>query len=364
MNVLLLSQVPAEFEGKRLEKEYFPKFQAQTFWLKGLRALGHTVMVVRYSDPIFWSPKTQAQIDLGIKKMSNRVFNRSRLWFNKHYRYNPQVILRSMQICRAIKTLKPEKTIFSGGISHLNESVLDTLQSVGSTIYLLHGEDPIESATTFERNTVRKFDWIITNDPQHAKNWTQLGAKNAIGLPYAGIDPTIHKRIKLTKQEEKQFSTDVVFVGSLFPERQLQLTKLLKLPIALKIYGYVPPTGLLPQLNKVYAGEAWGETLVKAINGAKIALNFVPPHMPIGGNMRTFEIAGSGTFQLIERCPTDWYTPDKEIVLFSNIQDLQEKIDYFLKHDSQRHKIAQNAYNKTHAHYTYKERFKHILSLV
>ena len=41
-----------------------------------------------------------------------------------------------------------------------------------------------------------------------------------------------------------------------------------------------------------------------------------------------------------------YFVPDKEIVLFESIQDLTEKIAYYLVHEDRRKEIARNGYKK------------------
>jgi spore maturation protein CgeB len=103
--------------------------------------------------------------------------------------------------------------------------------------------------------------------------------------------------------------------------------------------------------------------MVKVFNASKIVLNFLPPHMPKGGNLRTFEIPGSGAFQLASRCPSAWFKPGREIALFSSLADLRHKISYYLQHTRQRQAIAHRGYLRTHRDHTYRHRFSTLLNL-
>jgi len=363
MKILLVSQVPPDFELKRKSNEIFPEFQAQAMWLRALRGLGHQVTVFLYSDPVLIPKKVNARFHQISSSFFPRIYNKYRLTKNHHYALFPENLVKSFKLSRLIAHCRPDKIIISGGISELVSLPFKTARKLGIPIYLLHGVNPSVGATRFETDVIGYFDWVITNDPSHAREWKKLGAKNARALPYAGIDPAIHHKVKLTPSEYRQLKADVVFVGTLFADKQQTLLHLTNQQFNFKIWGKIPSdTKLEPRLQPYYKGEAWGRETVKIYNAAKIVLNLVPDHMPIGGNMRTFEIPGSGAFQLANRCPRAWYEPDKEIVLFNSTDDLKKKVKYYLANPQKRRQIARAGFKRTHRDYTYKERFRVLLS--
>jgi spore maturation protein CgeB len=83
-------------------------------------------------------------------------------------------------------------------------------------------------------------------------------------------------------------------------------------------------------------------------------------------NPRTFEIAGLGQFQLADMrqlLPLH-FDPVNEVPAFHNWHDLQEAIQYFLTHKSERKAIAENARRRVLASHTYKHRAQEMLSLI
>ena len=364
MKILLLGKVPAYFEQFRKVGESFPYFQAQSSWIRALRALGHEVKSFRYSDPILISPKTNAKITLFLSNNFPREFAKFRLFKNRFYFAFPDNYLRSAKLKSLIKSYQPDKIFISGGISELIVFPLVYSQQNGVPIYLFRGEHPQISLTKFEKDNLKLFRHTIINDPAHAPFWKQFGAKNIIALPYSAADPSLHHKLKLSPAKKKGYSADVVFIGTLLKDRQQILQELVGHNFTLKIYGYIPPkTKLILQLKPYYQGEAWGKISTTIYNAAKIAINIVDPSMPTGGNMRTFEIPGCGCLQITNRCRQDWYTPGKQIVLFKNNKELISKINYYLKHAQQRNRIATAAYTRTHKQHTYKHRFARILKL-
>lgn len=54
----------------------------------------------------------------------------------------------------------------------------------------------------------------------------------------------------------------------------------------------------------------------------------------------------------------------KHLLWFENYSEVMDIVDYYLKHDHERNKIAENAAEITHARHTYKERLKNIFDIV
>jgi hypothetical protein len=83
------------------------------------------------------------------------------------------------------------------------------------------------------------------------------------------------------------------------------------------------------------------------VNCSKINLNFSPTDSS-GVSVRIFKILSSGGFLMT----TPWtdmektFTPDKDIVIFNNEDELVEKIKYYLTNENDRIKISTNGYQK------------------
>lgn len=86
-----------------------------------------------------------------------------------------------------------------------------------------------------------------------------------------------------------------------------------------------------------------------ALNSCKIAICFFSKKL--NGNeytTRTLEIPATKTFMLSEYTDdaASLFEPDKEAVYFRDADEFIEKIDYYLVHDDERKKIAQNGYDR------------------
>ena len=70
-------------------------------------------------------------------------------------------------------------------------------------------------------------------------------------------------------------------------------------------------------------------------------------------NMRMFEATGMGTLLLTDHKTgiENVFVPDKEIVTYKTIDEAIEKVAYYLKHDTERERIAKAGQARTFADY-------------
>ena len=188
----------------------------------------------------------------------------------------------------------------------------------------------------------KDFDHIFTTQ----KNFVDIfKSENSYWLTYA-CDPQTHKKFELPK------IYDIVFVGNtnpkVYPER-LRLLKLIGGKFSLKVFSNI-----------------YGEDMAKIYSQAKIVFN-----KTAGGeiNMRVFETLACGSFLLTDRLKPEVgleeiFEDKKHLVLYDNEKDLLEKIDYYLRHESEREEIAYVGYKEVLAKHTYEHRVKEILNVV
>ena len=99
---------------------------------------------------------------------------------------------------------------------------------------------------------------------------------------------------------------------------------------------------------------------------SKINLNISLRSIINGIPLRCFEIMGAGGF-LLSNYQQDFmnhFVPDEDFVYFDSERDMLDKIEYYLKNDSERKEIAQNGFKKVEAEHTYVHRAKEMLSYI
>lgn len=111
---------------------------------------------------------------------------------------------------------------------------------------------------------------------------------------------------------------------------------------------------------KVRGGADTDVMMPKIIKCSKINLNLTNRPIKTGLPLRIFDIMGCGGF-LISNYQSEipeYFEPDRDIVLYGSVQELLEKIDYYLKHEDERLQIAQNGYEKVKENFTYDRRLE------
>lgn len=187
---------------------------------------------------------------------------------------------------------------------------------------------------------------------------------NAFYLPEC-CEPKWHKRVPLSTSERETYGCDVTIAGNLYYYRAAIFEKLME-RYDVKIWGPPMPRWLDSPLKRVYQNRAVTELeKAKAFNGARIVVNTFQGEVA-GVNLRTFEAAGCGAFQISEyrKEIEELFTVGEEIVTFDCIDDLVEKVDYYLAHPEERQMIADKAYERAHGEHNYKKRLTQMLELL
>ena len=104
----------------------------------------------------------------------------------------------------------------------------------------------------------------------------------------------------------------------------------------------------------------------KVFYGSKINLNFTIPNIKSGIPLRVWDVLGAGGFLITNYQPEleMYFEPDKDLVVFESRQELDEKVSYYLEHEEQRCKIAENGYKKVKLNHNYQNRISKMLQLL
>ena len=106
-----------------------------------------------------------------------------------------------------------------------------------------------------------------------------------------------------------------------------------------------------------------GDDMVNAINSYKIHLNC---NISNDINYRTFETTGCGTFLLTNYTPglEKLFDIGKEIVVYNDLNDLDNKVKYYLENEEEREKISKSGYERSKKEHTYYERAKKLVDII
>lgn len=106
-----------------------------------------------------------------------------------------------------------------------------------------------------------------------------------------------------------------------------------------------------------------GDDMVQAINSYKIHFN---RNLADDLNYRTFETLGCKTFLLTNETENlrNLFNVSEHLDVYTTIQDLQEKVQYYLTHDEIRNKISESGYNYVRKNHTFVNRAREILKII
>ena len=111
--------------------------------------------------------------------------------------------------------------------------------------------------------------------------------------------------------------------------------------------------------------DYWSE-LPKVFRESKINLNFTIPNIKSGIPLRVWDVLGSKGFLLTNyqaEIPL-YFKEGEDLVCFDGVEDLKEKVAYYLEHEEERRQIAENGYQKVKKYHSYVNRIQEMLAIV
>ena len=138
------------------------------------------------------------------------------------------------------------------------------------------------------------------------------------------------------------------------------------LPMGIETFG--DPEGwkdLLGAAVKTHANIDYRHTLASVYQSIAININITSCQMPTAVNQRVFDVPITGSFVISDR-QKDLLTlfRPQEIVTYETLEDLQEKVGFYLHHETERRKITGLAQKRILGEHTYAHRIKKIISLL
>lgn len=362
---LLKDQALAQDNGEK--SPLFPSSTSIRFWEKALLKSGYDVDVFWRNIPGFGRREISAiKSEVYTERITPERIAKA-IMHRLPYSLNPDLRKRNALLIEHAHRFKPDILWMIGDNRAIHADTLQELKTaLGCQIIYSTGTSPIVFSHPIERQAARLYDLVIVNDYYHGIQWLELGAKKMHCLPFSAVDPDFHRPYALSDDEEKSYQCDVSFVGTLLPhnlysERVEALKALHDFDPGIWSVHDVPET-----LKPYVRGYALGETMLHVLSGAKISLNVHGDFMRYGGNMRLFEAAGVGAFQISDDRPGihEWFTEDEHLVLYRSHDELREKVRYYLDHPEDRKRIATAAREHALAHHTYEQRLKQLEELL
>ncbi len=166
-----------------------------------------------------------------------------------------------------------------------------------------------------------------------------------------GCDPDAHRRVKTPGQF---FRSEVAFIGKPNTARRVDLMREVNRNFDLKLWG----AGWEQFGFKAAARHVYAAGYRKICAGAKIVLGWnVDPAVDLYFSNRTWYTLGCGGFLLTLYSPSleELFVRGKQLDWFVSSRECCQKIQYYLDHDVQRRRIAEDGYRLAHEKYSYEK---------
>lgn len=267
---------------------------------------------------------------------------------------------------------------------------METISESGSTITVNWFCDDHWRFDSYSRNWAPCFNAVITTSSEAYQKYRAMGCDSAIRSQWAS-NHFLYRRLDVP------FAYDVTFVGQPHGNRRAVVEHLKRKGIDVITWG-----------NGWQRGRISQEEMIRVFNRTRINLNLansftrkgtararqaagrIMEKMPLGSTLkktakkvlehsslsdnastagypeqikgRNFEVPGCGAFLLTEAAENldEYYTDGEELVCFSNLDDLVDRVNYYLANGDERMRIAQAGYERTLREHTYVHRFSHI----
>ena len=217
--------------------------------------------------------------------------------------------------------------------------------------------------------------------PNKTLQYFDLIASGENYLPYFKYEPKKFllipqaisiKKIQNIEKGKNEKIVDILFIGSvakIHSNRWKYLEFIYDNFKNIEFYGFgINQVPGIYNFKSIFKEGLWGEEYFKKMKNSKIIINLFQDdyeNLSDGINIRAFEIPACGSLQLCKRLPflNNYFTEDNDIVLFSDVNELKEKIDFYLENEIKRNFIVSNGHESIKK-YDYKNQLKSIIKSV
>lgn len=256
-------------------------------------------------------------------------------------------------VLKQIETMKPD-VVYIHDVTYFK---LSELKKIKSMTKIIVGQ--IAYPKPINMNIFKGYDLIISSLPNYIKDFKKMGIQTEY-LKWC-FEDTILDDIKV-----KDRIYDVTYIGGFSPHHSNgnKVLEHIAKEININFWGYgqnfLSP---ISSIRKNYKGEAWGKKMFEIFSKSKIVINrHINISKQYANNMRLFEATGMGALLITDKKinNNEFFVVNKEILEYSNPNNLIKKIKYYLKNDKKRIAIAKAGQSRTLKEHTYRIRMREL----
>lgn len=246
----------------------------------------------------------------------------------------------------------------------INPICIKIIKQALPTVKVIHINP--DALTTFESQQIfaSPYDAYFTKDPFIVDFMKNKIGLNTFYLPEA-FNPRVHKMPNMDRMEhEIKTNIDVVTFGTMYPYRANMVGELLNADIDVALFGTPDKRFGNPEIENNFKNEyITGARKAEVLYGSKIVFNNFHYAEIQSANVKFFEIAGIGGFQICDYKPilNEYSAIPIEQFTYKSIGEAIELIKYYLNKPEQRHELALEQYNHFVLNHTYEHRIKQLL---
>jgi len=236
----------------------------------------------------------------------------------------------------------------------VSRELVEDLKRVGKRVLNYNHDDPYGSRDfnlwKQYRAAVPAYDLIVVVRKENLQEARSLGARKIL-LVYRSADELAHAAFQLSEEERARWASEVLFVGTAFPERGPFFAELVGRGVPISIYGnrweklrqwkMIQPYWKGPNLDETYNYAA-------AILSAKVCLGLLSKGNRDLHTTRSMEIPSLGAVFCAERTEEHLtlYEEDKEAVFWSNAEECAAKCHALLANDAWRRSVGEKGHQR------------------
>ncbi|NQT66482.1 MAG: glycosyltransferase [Actinobacteria bacterium] len=252
--------------------------------------------------------------------------------------------------------IKPDLIFVFKGEVILKYSIL-LLKKIKIKIVVWWQDNPLKYNNLLDQ--YRIYDEFFIFDMSYSEELIKHNVKNVTWLPCA-----FNKSLLTVPDKSNKIKDfDIIFAGLASDERISFFENIAKLGFKIKLMGNSFKKSKLLNDKATLLPYTTPKEIFNHYSNAKLGININQKQSITGVNCRTFELCGFGMFQLTDfrKDLISLYNIGEELVVYENMEDLANKVVYYLKNDAAREKIAVAGMARTLKDHTYQSRMKYVI---